>query len=98
LPSDTYRHIWEQLDQRLDPRAACKAIVGILSLANRTDREAELGDYIFKKMTDDHIPALHELQKKFDKKEGVIPEIDIMVASGEDYNILLSSHSPAEVF
>ena len=97
LPSDTYRHIWKQLDLRLDPRAACKTIVGILSLANRTDRETEIGDYILEKMADEHIPALHELQKKFDKKEGTIPEIDIMVVSGEDYNILLSSHSFAEV-
>ncbi len=68
LPSDTYRFIWEQLDQTLDPRAACKAIVGILSLANRTDRETELGDYILEKMATNCIPALHELQKKFDKK------------------------------
>lgn len=97
LPSETYRFIWERLDQSLDPRAACKTIVGILSLANRTNRETELGDYILDKMTDNHIPALHELQKKFDKKESVIPEIDIMVVSGEDYNILLSSHSSEEV-
>ena len=71
--------------------------MGILSLANRTDQETELGDYILGKMTDNHIPALHELQKKFDKKEGIIPEIDMMVVSGEDYNILLSSHSSTEV-
>jgi thiamine monophosphate kinase len=44
-------------------------------------------------MTDNHIPALHELQTRFNKKEEIIPEINIMVASGEDYNILLSSHS-----
>jgi hypothetical protein len=71
--------------------------VGILSLANRTDREAELGDYILGKMADNHIPALHELQKKFDKKKGIIPQIDVVVASGEDYNMLLSSHSSTEV-
>jgi hypothetical protein len=93
LPSDTYRLIWEQLDQTLDPRAACKTIVGILSLANRTDQETELGDYILRKMADDHIPALHELQKKFNNKEEVIPEINMMAVSGKDYNILLSSQS-----
>jgi hypothetical protein len=98
LPSDAYRYIWEQLDRSLDPRAACKAIVGILSLANQTDRETELGDYILEKMVDNRIPALHELQKKFNKKEGLIPEIDVLMVSGEDYNILLSSHSSAEVF
>jgi hypothetical protein len=72
--------------------------VGILSLANRSNRETELGNYILEKMTDNHIPELHELQKKFDKKESVIPEIDIMVVSGKDYNILLSSHSSEEVY
>jgi hypothetical protein len=98
LPSDTYRYIWEKLDQTLDPRAACKAIVGILSLASKTDRETELGDYIIEKMAKDCIPALHELQNKFNKKEGIIPEIDVQMVSGEDYNILLSSHPSAEVF
>jgi len=98
LPNETYRLIWEGLDHGLDLRAACKTIVGILSLASRTDREAELGDYILGKMKDNHIPALHELQKKFDKKEGRIPQIDVMVASGEDYNMLLSSYSSTEVF
>lgn len=98
LPSDTYRYIWEQLDQNLDPRAACKAIVGILSLANKADCETELGDYIFEKMVNNCIPALHELQNKFNKKEDIIPEIDVLMVSGEDYNILLASHSSAEVF
>lgn len=98
LPSDTYRYIWEQLDQNLDPRAACKAIVGILSLANKTDRETELGDYIFGKMANNCIPKLHELQKKFNKNKGVIPEIDVLIVSGKDYNIFLSSDSAAEVF
>jgi len=69
-----------------------------LSLANQTDRETELGDYIFEKMVDNRIPALHELQKKFNKKKGLIPEIDVLMVSGEDYNILLPSHSSAEVF
>lgn len=97
LPSDTYRHIWEQLDRELDPRVACKAIVGILSLANRAGCEEELGDYILEKMAANHVPALHELQRRFEKKKVTIPEIDVLVVSGEEYNILLSSCSPEEV-
>jgi len=49
-------------------------------------------------MVGNRIPALHELQKKFNKKKGLIPEIDVLMVSGKDYNILLSSHSSAEVF
>lgn len=97
LPSDTYRLIWERLDKTLDPRAACKAIVGILSLANQTDRETELGDYIIEKMATNCIPALHELQKKFNKKLNLIPAIEVLPVSGEDYNILLSTQSLVEV-
>lgn len=97
LPSDTYRLIWERLDRDLDPRAACKAIVGILSLANRAECEKELGAYILEKMSDDRIPALRYLQKRFEQKEVTIPEIDILVVSGKDYNMLLSSCQPEEV-
>ena len=37
LPSATYQEIWAAIDQQLGPRAACKRIVGILSLAARAD-------------------------------------------------------------
>jgi hypothetical protein len=97
LPSDAYRLIWERLDRELDPRAACKAIVGILSLANRADCEDKLADYILDKMAGNRIPTLHELQNRFEKKEIAIPEIDVLVGSGDDYNILLSSCSREEV-
>jgi len=97
LPTDTYRHIWKWFDRELTPRAACKAIVGILSLANRANCEKELGDYILAKMADNRVPALHELQKRFEINTVAIPDIDMVVTSGEDYNILLSCCSPKEV-
>lgn len=97
LPSETYRLIWERLDRDLDPRAACKAIVGMLSLANRADCEEALGAYILEKISDDRIPALGELQKRFEQKKVTIPEIDVLVVSGQDYNILLSSCQSQEV-
>ena len=37
LPNATYRRIWAELDARLEPRAACKRIVGILALAARAE-------------------------------------------------------------
>lgn len=97
LPGETYQRIWEQLDQELDPRAACKAIVGILSLANRADCETELGNYVLNKMTGNRVPKLHALEQRFEKKEVAIPDIDVLVVSGEDYNILLSASTHREV-
>ena len=37
-------------------------------------------------MTGDHIPTLHALEQRFEKKEIAIPDIDMVVVSGEDYN------------
>jgi len=97
LPNDDYRLLWERFDRELDPRAACKMIVGGLSLANRADCEDELGHYILNKMKTGCIPTLLQLQNRFEKKKVAIPDIDVTVISGEDYNILLSSSLSAEV-
>src|SRR5919108_3855637 len=40
LPSEVYRRIWQGLERRLDPRAACKLMVGVLALAADYDCEA----------------------------------------------------------
>jgi hypothetical protein len=46
LPSEVYRRIWQGLERRLDPRAACKLMVGVLALAADYDCEAALGAYL----------------------------------------------------
>jgi hypothetical protein len=68
-----------------------------LSLANRANCETELGDYVLDKMTGDHIPTLHALEQRFEKKDFAIPDIDVVVVSGKDYNILLSASTSGEV-
>ena len=66
LPNATYREIWRQLDERLEARAACKLIVGILALAARADCEQALGEHLQRQLADAHIPALHELEQRFE--------------------------------
>ncbi len=66
LPNATYQQIWAAIDQQLEPRAACKRIVGILSLAARTDCEQALGIYLQQQMTRNHLPSLHHLEQRFD--------------------------------
>lgn len=46
LPTETYKKIWIWLDDVMEPRVACKTIVGILALANRADCEEILGNYL----------------------------------------------------
>jgi hypothetical protein len=66
LPNATYQQIWVAIDQQLEPRAACKRIVGILSLAARTDCEQPLGAYLQQQIAKDKLPSLHQLEQRFD--------------------------------
>ena len=43
LPTDAYKAIWKWLDNEMEPRSACKAMVEILALAKRADCEEALG-------------------------------------------------------
>jgi transposase InsO family protein len=70
LPNATYRQIWAELDARLEPRAACKRIVGILALAARADCEQALGAYLLQRLGADRIPTVHELEQRFDPQAG----------------------------
>ena len=70
LPNATYRQIWAELDAHLEPRAACKRIVGILALAARADCEQALGAYLLQRIGADRIPTVHELEQRFDPQAG----------------------------
>lgn len=73
LPSAAYQHIWTHLDTHLEPRAACKRIVGILALAARADCEEALGDYLLKRFDSGSIPTLLELEQRFEPREATDP-------------------------
>lgn len=90
LPDDRYRMIWQWLDQKLESRAACKMIVGILALANRSGCEHELGDYLIIQKQDNRMPTLHALQERFGKKNIEIPLVEVKSVSASDYDQLLS--------
>jgi hypothetical protein len=66
LPNATYQQVWSAIDQQLDPRAACKRIVGILRLAASADCEQPLGTYLLQQIAQDKLPSLHQLEQRFD--------------------------------
>jgi len=68
LPNATYQQIWLYIDQHLEARAACKRIVGILSLAARADCEQALGSYLQEQISIGKLPSLHQLEQRFDPK------------------------------
>lgn len=66
LPSATYQRIWQHLDRHLEPRVACKRIVGILALAARADCEQALGKHLTERIERGTIPTLAALEQRFD--------------------------------
>jgi transposase InsO family protein len=66
LPNASYQRIWAEIDRQLEPRAACKRMVGILSLAARTDCEQSLGTYLQSQIAQGQLPSLYQLEQRFD--------------------------------
>ncbi len=66
LPTARYRQIWQYLDDHMEPRAACKQIVGLLALAAKADCEQALGEYVWCRIEAGTIASLHTLEQRFD--------------------------------
>lgn len=97
LPSATYRAIWNHLDSRLEARAACKRIVGILALAARGECEQALGAYLLEQIAVEHIPSVHALEQRFEPRRGAGAMADPGPGRGAQhplwlYDSLLPSH------
>jgi len=67
FPNDNYRTIWKYLDERLEPRPACKLMVGCLALANEYDCEDALCNFLLESMRICQVPELLDLQRRFGK-------------------------------
>jgi transposase InsO family protein len=96
LPDDTYKTVWAWLDREMEPRKACKMMVGILALAHRADCESRLSTYLQTMLTRDSLPSLHELQQKFEPQAPLIPVIEINQPPAASYDALLAV-DPQEV-
>jgi len=102
LPSAAYQRIWQHLDHHLDPRAACKRIVGILALAARSDCEQALGKHLTESIERGSIPTLAALEQRFDPqssngRQSTSPALDIDSTGHQHgldhYDALLAPHS-----
>lgn len=93
LPNELYKAVWAWLDKEMEPRKACKTMVGILALAHRADCEKQLGDCLCDMMSRQVCPSLYELQKRFDKKERGVPAVQIKQPPAASYDILLNLNS-----
>jgi hypothetical protein len=100
LPSATYRAIWRQVDARLEARAACKYIVGVLALAARGECEQVLGEHLYAELAGGRLPELHTLQQRFApsdeaRLQAVLDEVDSVQHPLSVYDRLLPGQAMA---
>jgi hypothetical protein len=90
LPSETYRQIWQVLDQQLPERAACKLMVGALALAAEQDGEQALGESLLQTLKQGTIPRLVDLQQRFGPPAHAVSEPAVEQHRLASYDELLS--------
>lgn len=89
LPDETYKAVWAWLDREMEARKACKTMVGILALAHRADCEKLLGEHLQMMMSGQSLPSLHELRRRFEPREQIVPAIYVNQPSVASYDALL---------
>jgi hypothetical protein len=91
LPSDDYRRIWEVLQARLEPRSACRLMVGVLALAAEYGCEEALGEYLLQAIEQEALPSLVELQHRFGRPLQAVPIQQLEQHRLQSYDELLAS-------
>jgi len=69
LPSDHYKQLWQQVDEQLESRSACKWMVGVLKIAAQLEDYAPLGEALLALAQQRQLPGLLELQAQYIPKQ-----------------------------
>ena len=89
FPREAYRLMFERLCEQLPPRAACKAMVELLSLAHERACEAQLAEVLQQCLADGQLPDLSALRLRYAPDPARLPTVTVQLASLSDYEVLL---------
>lgn len=90
FPREAYRQTFDRLCEELPPRAACKAMVELLSLAHERACEAQLADVLTQDLSERRLPDLKALWTRFTPDPARLPEVCVQLASLSDYEALVN--------
>ena len=90
LPTSTYQAIWEQVQTRLENKAACQFIVGLLLIATQQDCETVLGETVLKALQQGNLPTLEQLRRQFMHATVAMPTVVVNQYSLQAYDTLLT--------
>jgi transposase InsO family protein len=94
LPNPIYKTIWKFLDRKLEGRASCKLMVGILFLAAKFDCEKEMGEKIISTISLENIPNIEELKRQFGRQAIIHDGLSIKQHTLHSYDDLLNGGEP----
>lgn len=101
LPSVDYKEIWKIANGKLSPKAACKYIVNLLSLAAKQEinLESSLARYVLKSYNSQKtLPTIEKCMDRFNScPSNKIPLIESTQHTPDSYNFLLATSNVEEV-
>jgi len=90
FPRPAYRRAWEALSAAVDPRLACRTMVGLLALAHDAGCEAELAAILERCLDAGNLPDLPTLQHCHTPAVGELPTVTVALRAAADYDTLCS--------
>ena len=91
FPAPAYRLAWERLLSAGDARAACKTMVGLLTLAHERNCEAELAGVLAAELGQGNLPDLADLRSRFAPPVASAPAVSVVLPAIASYDALLSA-------
>ena len=90
FPRTAYRRTWEVLTAELDPRLACRTMVGLLALAHEAGCEADLAAELDRCLDVGDLPDLPALQGQFGPTVAEVPTVTVALPAAAAYDTLLA--------
>lgn len=91
FPREAYRLTFDRLCEQQPPRAACKTMVELLSLAHERTCEAQLAEVLGQCLADGQLPDLNALRARFAPDPARLPQVCVQLASLRDYEALVNT-------
>ena len=90
FPRTAYRRTWDALTAALDPRLACRTMVGLLALAHEAGCEADLAAELDRGLDARELPDLPALQRQFAPTPAEVPTVTVVLPAAAAYDTLLA--------
>jgi len=89
FPRSEYARAWQRMRERLEERAACRLMVGLLDLADRANVVAELAGALAELEERDTLPDIEALRSRFAPRPTRMPSVQVVLPATAVYDELL---------